>query len=237
MSFSPDGSLWCSTPLIEYSFGTVATIAVIAASHGYMAPDRLPITLSASSNALSTPLLLQWLCPPLFLYAPLIGLCVLLFFGIYMWHIHIYGSSWLLLLHLLLSVVCSICSSSLAPICLLALICLFWHIYYRHRSSCFDMALRWLCSYLFMNLLCIPYASCHPLVSRILPYWHQWQPRSTIRSSCKAAKSVKLKPGENKPKNLPLSRYSTVGSVTHSFLEWGTLSTATTNFQSRKSDL
>ena len=37
----------------------------------------LPITLS-------TPLLLQWLCPLLFLYAPLFGLYVLLFFGIYM---------------------------------------------------------------------------------------------------------------------------------------------------------
>ena len=37
----------------------------------------------------------------------------------------------------------------------------------------------WPCSCFFMDLLCFPLASYHHLVSRILPYWHQWQPRST----------------------------------------------------------
>jgi len=86
---------------IEYSFGTVALIAVIAASHGYMAPDSyvlLFINIYMAHIDMAPLVVNASIAPPM---APLL------------WHI--YGIY-----------ICSVPLALFAPV---ALLTLFWHIY------------------------------------------------------------------------------------------------------------
>jgi len=132
---------------IEYYFGTVASIAVIAASHGYMVPDSCVLLFidiyMAYVYVCMAPLVVNAsIAPPM---APLTPICFVCSSSLaYIWHIYMLCSA------------CSVCSYSSANSVLAYIYMCVW--------------LSWPCSSLFMNLLCIPLASCHPLVSRILPY-------------------------------------------------------------------